>query len=1499
MTVPPDEWAGSGGALGRYIYEQSRRTLNSYREQPNLVAEHATVEQDTAQGGYQHRQLFELVQNSADALSPSAGESFAVASPPARIGGQIEIRLTDDCLYCADNGVPIDEGGVRALMFSHLSPKRSSSQIGMFGLGFKSVLGVSDAPEFFSRSGSFRFDSRWSCSRVQSVVPDAQSFPVLRLPDPIDPAECRARDAVLRELMNWATNIVRLPLRLGAHEDLHRQACRFPHAFLLFVKHVEKLALTDGSPALNRVLELVNVEDEHLLADGGATGRWKLFESTWELSDDARADRRPGDDRDDVPLWWAAPLDRLDQPGEFWAFFPTQTASLVAGILNAPWKTNEDRQNLLPGPYNDELIVAASEMIADALPQLATTEDPARHFDALPRRRETGDTDHAERLRNLLFSSLHERAIFPDQDGKLRGRDDIRYPPRELSSGGSESTAALGEWASHPARPSEWLHHRALTRIRMATVDRLFSADGEQRWLSTGAPRASIAEWLEALVTDAFSGDAVEASRAAIRTAALLERDRLSPNELGKIVLASSGSWLCPDPERVFLPYEDVIANSSIGEGSCVHPALTSDSETLAALKELGLDEPSPNSRFKLVAERVLCNSGAEVTDQERRAFWIAARAVEVSDVCAVISEYIDRVGVGIWKNLRVLTRLGDWVTLDSVLRPGEIVPGDGNRDDRATVDMRFHEHDEPLLDFLEIASEPYSGYDLWMEPSFNKYWQQCERQYRRRRDLPGSPHYGNLGFTETTGLGPLQLLTVLSDEGRVLYTDALLMLDACYVSLEMWHTGTNRKTYPKVQFSSLAVHMIREHGRIRTPDGIVPFAEALGPRPANAAALWTLLRHSKAETIKEAFALSDPIPEFLGEREPIPLSDVWPGLRRRLPDRHRSCRLIRCDRIVVGDQDRDCVLDGSDVYLLAGIADDSDRALELVVEELGLSLGHREFDTILQRRTREEIEQRRAVVRQHSTDAERLLAAVGELALRRGLPRSLLDVLEDGREQLKDTEVAEVAIATYDCDALRQFKHELGDLEPPTKWAGSASAVDFVRALGFSEEWAGQRRSRLPPFLEVDGPWSLPPLHDYQRVIEANAREMLSGTRPNEVGQRGMISMPTGSGKTRVAVQAIVESMRDGDFRGGVLWIADRDELCEQAVEAWRQVWSSVGAEAVRLRISRMWSGQERPLPTSEHHIVVATIQTVYSKFSSESGEYDFLKQFKLVVFDEAHRSIAPSSTSVMGELGLTYRHRADEPFLLGLTATPYRGHDEEETLRLVRRYGSNRLDSGAFASDDPQAVIEELQRMEVLAQVDHEVIDGGTFQLRPEELEMMSRFVRGSDESDHRFNRAWLPQSAEDRIARDSIRTRRIIEAYETDVEPDWPTLIFAASVEHSQTVAALLNRSGVKARAVSSETEPTTRRRVVEEFRNGEIKALVNYAVFGEGFDAPKTRAIIVARPVYSPNLYFQMIGRGLRGPRNGGSDRCLILNVHDNIENFNRALAFSELDWLWAR
>ena len=1053
--------------------------------------------------------------------------------------------------------------------------------------------------------------------------------------------------------------------------------------------------------------------------------------------------------------------------------------------------------------------------------------------------------------------------------------------------------APFERWAAYPNRPKDWLHHKALTKIRLSIIDRVFQASGEPSWKAPRAPRASISSWLESLVQRAATGEAVGASMAAIQTAALISWDRRTDADLGRIVLTESGRWSQPDPKKLFLPFESVVRDGTTGQDSTIHPDLAADEGTLSALQELGLKPPSPEGRFTAIANHILADPSPTDVDHDLiEEFWRASRALSAADALAIVSEHDN------WRrDLRVRTCAGDWKPLHSVLMSGAVVPGDDSRDSGATVAVEFHELDRELLTSMGVSDGPFAGCAVSGEPVFLSYLDRQEQQYRSRDDLPASPQIGYLAFERYTEIGPLGVLLELSEEAAAAYTDALLRLDGCHEQWVMWHTGSSREKYPKMTCESLPISLLREYGRIETPAGIVPLADALGPHPASPAALHALLQHPNAEKIRRSFDLSDPVPDLFGEGDPTPLTDIWPGLREYLQADHRNARLIPCERIRVAGAERRCVSHANDIYLVGGVEDDARAALELVADALDTELEPRVISAILQRRTPAETEERRAEVRQCSTNAERLLAAIGEPDLRTGLPPSLLDVLEDDDESLTAVEIAKAVIATYHTDALRSFRWALDHLSPPKSWAGSQSAVTFVRSLGFSDEWAGERKSPRPPFLEVDGPRSLPELHDYQRVVAANVREMLRSNGGRGVERRGMVSMPTGSGKTRVAVQAIVEAMRDDGFRGGILWVADRDELCEQAVEAWVQVWRSEGSEAQQLRISRMWSGQPKPLPATENHIVVATIQTLNARLFNQPAEYEFLKDFKLAVFDEAHRSIAPTYTSVMQEVGLTFRRREDEPFLIGLTATPYRGHDEAETARLVGRYGRTRLDAGAFAHDNPEMVVKELQSMGVLAQADHEVIEGGTIRLRPEEWEEILRFVRGPERRELLL--AWLPQSVEDRLANSAQRTRRILEAYDEHVEPDWPTLIFATSVEHAQTLAALLNRQGIAARAVSGMTEPSTRRRVVEGFRNGEINVLANYGVFREGFDAPKTRAIIVARPVYSPNLYFQMIGRGLRGPLNGGDDRCLILNVRDNIEDFGHALAFSDLDWLWGR
>lgn len=121
-----DGWIGPDGQLGRYISKEYGRSLDGYRVQPNWIDEHANEELDTALGGYQYRQLFELVQNSADALWVEAwARDGDDRQTPGR--GRIEVRLTAGYLHCSDDGDPITEEGVKALMFSRLPPKRATT----------------------------------------------------------------------------------------------------------------------------------------------------------------------------------------------------------------------------------------------------------------------------------------------------------------------------------------------------------------------------------------------------------------------------------------------------------------------------------------------------------------------------------------------------------------------------------------------------------------------------------------------------------------------------------------------------------------------------------------------------------------------------------------------------------------------------------------------------------------------------------------------------------------------------------------------------------------------------------------------------------------------------------------------------------------------------------------------------------------------------------------------------------------------------------------------------------------------------------------------------------------------------------------------------------------------------------------------------------------------------------------------------------------------------
>ena len=105
----------------------------------------------------------------------------------------------------------------------------------------------------------------------------------------------------------------------------------------------------------------------------------------------------------------------------------------------------------------------------------------------------------------------------------------------------------------------------------------------------------------------------------------------------------------------------------------------------------------------------------------------------------------------------------------------------------------------------------------------------------------------------------------------------------------------------------------------------------------------------------------------------------------------------------------------------------------------------------------------------------------------------------------------------------------------------------------------------------------------------------------------------------------------------------------------------------------------------------------------------------------------------------------------------------------------------------------------------------------------------------------------------------------------------VVFCCDVKHSMHMAESLRKHGVKAEAVYGDMDRDERRVTLERFDTGPLDVLTNCNVLTEGWDAPATSAILLARPTKSPVLYTQMVGRGLR--RAPMKTDCLVMDFVD--------------------
>ena len=442
-----------------------------------------------------------------------------------------------------------------------------------------------------------------------------------------------------------------------------------------------------------------------------------------------------------------------------------------------------------------------------------------------------------------------------------------------------------------------------------------------------------------------------------------------------------------------------------------------------------------------------------------------------------------------------------------------------------------------------------------------------------------------------------------------------------------------------------------------------------------------------------------------------------------------------------------------------------------------------------------------------------------------------------------------------------------------------------FANFLGFPKIFAGLVGSPNGPAIEEVEPYiHLPDLYDYQQDLLTQLQQLLKSSSNLKCA---LLSLPTGAGKTRTAVEALLTWWnKDENINPYILWIAQSEELCEQAAESFRGVWIDRGGDGIRrtLRIYRCWGNYNAFPEEYADGVMVASIQKLHKSIQFDDGKEELrqiVKDVAAIIIDEGHRSTADSYTEVLEASGFKFGRDPYSPApLIGLTATPYRGFSKEENQKLTRRYNDNLLTS-KILGDDP---LQTLRERGVLSHVNHETLNTHVkFELTNEEVRY---FEQMKD----------LPISFVNRVGQDAKRNSLLVEKL-LEIPADWPVLCFGCSVQHASALAVLLRRKGRTAAVVTADTRRATRRYLIEEFRQGRLQVLCNYGVLTTGFDAPKIRAVVIARPTTSVVLYEQMIGRGMRGPANGGTDECLVVDMIDNITRFQGQMAYKRMEDLW--
>ncbi len=337
---------------------------------------------------------------------------------------------------------------------------------------------------------------------------------------------------------------------------------------------------------------------------------------------------------------------------------------------------------------------------------------------------------------------------------------------------------------------------------------------------------------------------------------------------------------------------------------------------------------------------------------------------------------------------------------------------------------------------------------------------------------------------------------------------------------------------------------------------------------------------------------------------------------------------------------------------------------------------------------------------------------------------------------------------------------------------------------------------------------------------------------RAHALGQKsGLIVLPPGSGKTRIAAQdAHATAARC------VLYVAHTREILDLAESEFSSLF---GTDHVK----RTNSTQALSRPG---RVNLATVQWLARHVEALPPE-----KFDYVVVDEFHHAAASSYRRLIDKIG--------SAFLLGLTATPFRG-DRQDIIELCQ---GNILVNAELRTGIDSGVLAPYHYFGAFDDVDYSAIQyhGTSYTIRDLERVLL------------------IPK-----------RDRAIIRTWREHAEHK-PTIAFCCSHKHATRVAHTFREQGIAAECYLSSTGFDERRSISTRLARGKTTVLCAVDILNEGADLPFVECLLFLRPTESKRIFFQQLGRGLR--RFVGKSHCIVVDFIGNFHNAYRIVEYQGL------